>query len=159
MGTLGLTWSCSCGGSLGPLDHSPCSSGQPHFCSRKARRPLSLPQYKHPRQAVSPSPRGSSENNQNQRTQTTARPQPLETGYLLRLSTLHHLFLSPALPPGHHQEPRGSCSQRPGVGVGAEPSMAPLLPQRVGGRHRIQCAQGLCVGTEELGTDFENTES
>lgn len=157
MGTHGLTWSCALWGASGPLDHSACSSGQPHFCQGRPGGLCQFPQYKHPRQAVSPSPRGSSEN-----TRTNEPKQLLGLKSLWRLGACDILGSPPSLfsplpaSPGHHQELRGSCSLR-GLGWewGAEPSMAPLLPQG-GWKARIQCAQGLW-GQKSWGQTSRNT--
>lgn len=99
---MGLTWSCACGGGpSGPLDHSPCSSGQPHFCQGGGS--LSISSVQTPsRQAVSPSPRGSSENTRtNEPKQLLGLKSLWQTGCLSTFSALHHLFLSPACLLGH----------------------------------------------------------
>lgn len=68
-----------------------------------------------------------------------------------RLSTIS---FSPACLPWTSPGAKGQLQPAwPGVGVGAEPSTGPRCYRRVGWKARIQCAQGL--GTEELGTDFE----
>lgn len=155
MGTHGLTWSYALWGASGPLDHSACSSGQPHFCQGRPGGLCQFPQYKHPRQAVSPSPRGSSEN-----TRTNELKQLLGLKSLWRLGACRHSrlstisFLSPACLPWTSPGAKGQLQPAwPGVGVGGRAIHGPAATAGW-----VESTYSMCtgaVGTEELGTDFE----